>query len=167
MEPAIGYLILVAGTSAVWLAGDLVWKAALWVTRRPPPRVPGAVKVASVVVTIMVAAASWKVAPAAADVVPPAHRVMANRNVPHVPALSTVTFASMLESAGRSLSTYTVRSGDCLWSIARSTIIADGSVPNGASIAELWRRIYDANVDVIGANPGLIFPGQVLEIPER
>jgi nucleoid-associated protein YgaU len=46
-------------------------------------------------------------------------------------------------------------------------IIADGSVPNGVSTAELWRRIYDLNAVVIGANPGLIFPGQVLEIPER
>jgi nucleoid-associated protein YgaU len=123
--------------------------------------------VASVVFTVMVAAASWKVAPAVADVIPPSHRAMATVDVPAVQAASTVTFASMLESARRSVSSYTVRSGDCLWSIARSTIIADGSVPNGASTAELWKRIYDVNVDVIGANPGLIFPGQVLEIPER
>ncbi len=167
MEPATGYLIVVAGTSVVWLAGETAWKCALWVLRRPPLRFPGAVRVASVVVTIMVAAASWRVAPAVADVIPPSHRVMAIADVPAVQATSTVTFASMLESARHSVSSYTVRTGDCLWSIARSTIIADGSVPNGASTAELWRRIYDVNANVIGANPGLIFPGQILEIPER
>jgi nucleoid-associated protein YgaU len=167
VEPATGYLILVAGTSVVWLAGETTWKCALWVARRPSLRALGAVRVASVVFTVMVAAASWRVAPAVADVVPPSHRVMATGDVSAVQATSTVTFASMLESTGRSVSTYTVRSGDCLWSIARSTIIADGAVPNGASTAELWRRIYDVNADVIGANPGLIFPGQVLEIPER
>jgi nucleoid-associated protein YgaU len=125
------------------------------------------VKAASVVVTIMVAAASWRVAPAVADVIPPSHRVMAIEDVPAISATSTVTFFSMVESARRSVSSYTVRSGDCLWSIARSMIIADGAVPSGASTAELWKRIYDINVDVIGANPGLIFPGQILEIPER
>jgi len=166
VEPATGYLIVVAGTSVVWLAGETAWKCALWVARRPPLRIPGAVSVATVAVTIMVAA-SWKAAPAVADVIPPSHRVMATTDLPAVQTTSTVTFASMLESARRSVSSYTVRSGDCLWSIARSMIIADGSVPNGASTAELWRRIYDINADVIGAKPGLILPGQVLEIPER
>jgi nucleoid-associated protein YgaU len=167
VEPATGYLILVTGTSMVWLAGDTVWKVALWVTRRPQLRSLAAVRAATVVVTIMVAAASWRVAPAVADVIPPSHRVMATDRVPAIQATSTVTFHSMLESASRSASRYTVRSGDCLWSIARSTIIADGVVPSGASVSELWKRIYDNNADVIGANPGLIFPGQVLEIPER
>ena len=129
-----------------------------------------AVKAASVVVTIMVAAVSWKVAPAVAEVIPPSHRVMAIDDVPATreeSTASTITFFSMVESARLSVSSYTVKGGDCLWSIARSTIIADGSAPNGASIAELWTRIYDINADVIGANPRLIFPGQVLEIPER
>ena len=104
MEPATGYLILVAGTSVVWLAGETTWKCALWVVRRPSLRVPGAVRAAGVVVTIMVVAASWRVAPAVADVIPPSHRAMAIGDVPAVEATSTVTFASMLESARRSLS---------------------------------------------------------------
>jgi nucleoid-associated protein YgaU len=166
VEPATGYLILVAGTSVVWLAGDTVWKCALWLARRPSLRAHGAVRAATVLVTIMVAAA-WRVAPAVADVIPPSHRTMASEEVATIQATSTATFFSMVESASRSVSSYTVRTGDCLWSIARSTIIADGAVPSGASISELWKRIYDINADVIGANPGLIFPGQVLEIPER
>ena len=32
--------------------------------------------------------------------------------------------------------------------------------------ATKWRVIYDANRSVVGANPDLIHPGQVLTIPE-
>ena len=50
---------------------------------------------------------------------------------------------------------YTVHAGDSLWAIAER---AYGS---GAE----WPKIYQANVQTIGKNPNLIFPGQVLHIP--
>jgi hypothetical protein len=53
--------------------------------------------------------------------------------------------------------TYTVVSGDYLSKIAQM-FYGNGS---------LWRTIYDANIDVIGPNPNLIFPGQVLTIPPQ
>ena len=49
---------------------------------------------------------------------------------------------------------YTVKSGDCLSSIARKL--------TGSSD---WHAIYNANKDTIGSNPNLIYPGQVLTIP--
>lgn len=51
--------------------------------------------------------------------------------------------------------TYTVVSGDCLWNIAKRFY------GNGSQ----YTIIYDANRDVIGGNPNLIYPGQVLTIP--
>lgn len=51
--------------------------------------------------------------------------------------------------------TYTVKKGDCLWAIARKFY---GS---GAK----YTTIYNANKGVIGGNPNLIYPGQVLTIP--
>lgn len=51
--------------------------------------------------------------------------------------------------------TYTVVSGDCLWNIAKKFY---GS---GAK----YTTIYNANQGVIGGNPNLIYPGQVLTIP--
>lgn len=51
--------------------------------------------------------------------------------------------------------TYTVVKGDCLWNIAKKFY---GS---GAK----YTVIYDANKGVIGGNPNLIYPGQVLTIP--
>lgn len=51
--------------------------------------------------------------------------------------------------------TYTVVSGDCLWNIAKA-LYGDGS---------RWTEIYEANKSVVGSNPNLIYPGQVLTIP--
>lgn len=51
--------------------------------------------------------------------------------------------------------TYTVKSGDCLWNIAKKYY------GNGAQ----YTKIYNANKGVIGGNPNLIYPGQVLTIP--
>ncbi|MGN1481454.1 LysM peptidoglycan-binding domain-containing protein [Porcipelethomonas sp.] len=51
--------------------------------------------------------------------------------------------------------TYTVVSGDCLWNIAKK-FYGDGSK---------YTVIYNANKSVIGSNPNLIYPGQVLTIP--
>ena len=51
--------------------------------------------------------------------------------------------------------TYTVVRGDSLWAIAARTYGSGGR----------WREIYDANRDTVGANPNLIYPGQVLVLP--
>lgn len=50
---------------------------------------------------------------------------------------------------------YTVVKDDSLWAVARKCY---GS---GAD----WKKIYEANRGTIGANPNLIYPGQVLTIP--
>ncbi len=51
--------------------------------------------------------------------------------------------------------TYTVVKGDCLWNIAKKFY------GNGGK----YTVIYNANKGVIGGNPNLIYPGQVLTIP--
>ncbi len=64
--------------------------------------------------------------------------------------------------AGESATTVTVRQGDSLWAIAAAHL------PEGASdsaVADAWPQWYAANRDVIGADPDLIHPGQVLVVP--
>jgi resuscitation-promoting factor RpfA len=58
---------------------------------------------------------------------------------------------------------YRVRPGDSLWSIAAQHL------PPGASQAEVaraWPRWWRVNRDVVGTDPSLIRPGQVLRVPE-
>ncbi|WP_199907440.1 LysM peptidoglycan-binding domain-containing protein [Nocardioides terrigena] len=55
-----------------------------------------------------------------------------------------------------------VRSGDSLWTLAAARL------PRSAGPAEVdraWREVYAANRAEIGADPGLIRPGQRLQLP--
>ncbi|WP_157453779.1 LysM peptidoglycan-binding domain-containing protein [Cellulomonas sp. Root485] len=55
-----------------------------------------------------------------------------------------------------------VAAGDSLWSIAARHLPPDAT---DAEVAAAWPRWYEANSAVIGADPGLIQPGQVLMVP--
>lgn len=57
---------------------------------------------------------------------------------------------------------HVVQRGDSLWSIVAHAL---GPYATDVDVAEEWPRWYQANRDVIGANPHLIFPGQVLHAP--
>ena len=52
--------------------------------------------------------------------------------------------------------THTVRAGDTLYGIAKANGQGSG--------ADNWKALYRVNRKVIGANPGLIFPGQVFRV---
>jgi hypothetical protein len=56
---------------------------------------------------------------------------------------------------------YTVRHGDTLWSIAEQSLRTD----DPRSVARYWPKIHRANRDIIGPDPSLIYPGQVLHLP--
>ena len=57
---------------------------------------------------------------------------------------------------GKKTTTYTVKSGDCLWRIAQR-LLGKGS---------RYTEIYNLNRDKI-KNPNLIYPGQKLTIPAK
>ena len=62
------------------------------------------------------------------------------------------------EEEGEFITQHTVVSGDTLSGIAAHYY--------GQAKAKKWRIIYNANKSVIGSNPNLIHPGQVLNIPK-
>ena len=69
-------------------------------------------------------------------------------------ATATVRAAPRPTTTAPKAATYTVKSGDCLWNIAKKQL------GNGAD----YTKIYNLNKDKI-KNPNLIYPGQVLTLP--
>ncbi|WP_185908632.1 peptidoglycan DD-metalloendopeptidase family protein, partial [Streptomyces sp. WAC02707] len=61
-------------------------------------------------------------------------------------------------ATGQRSTTYEVMGGDTLYGIARAQT-GDGSSDN-------WRPLYEANRQVIGEDPDVIEPGQILRIPK-
>jgi len=59
----------------------------------------------------------------------------------------------------------TVRAGESLWSIAAREL--GGSGASDVDVALEWPRWYQANRAVIGDNPDLLLPGQVLRPPMK
>jgi len=60
--------------------------------------------------------------------------------------------------------TVRVRPGDSLWLIAARRL---GPSADAVQVAAAWRRWYAANRTIIGRDPALILPGQVLSPPTR
>jgi nucleoid-associated protein YgaU len=56
-----------------------------------------------------------------------------------------------------------VQPGDTLWDIAAQVLESQDQ----ARIARYWPAIHRANRAVIGANPNLILPGQILKLPQE
>lgn len=56
----------------------------------------------------------------------------------------------------------TVRAGDSLWSLSSARL---GPFASDVDVALDWPLIYQANKDIIGGNPNLLRPGQVLHLP--
>lgn len=88
------------------------------------------------------------------------YRPYGTKTVSIQPATTTTTATATVEEAPRPTntapqqSTYTVKSGDCLWNIAKK-YLGDGS---------RYKEIYELNKDKI-TNPNLIYPNQVLTLP--
>jgi hypothetical protein len=56
--------------------------------------------------------------------------------------------------------------GDCLWHIAAGRLLAHlDRPPTDGEVATAVRAWWTANAEVIGPDPGLLLPGQVLRPP--
>lgn len=56
----------------------------------------------------------------------------------------------------------TVRAGDSLWSLSAALL---GPFASDADIASAWPRLYQGNRNIIGEDPNVLLPGQVLRFP--
>lgn len=118
----------------------------------------GLVAVAAPTMRTAVAAAAQEVAPPRTSG-PPATVTM-HRLSPSGPSIAA--------PAAPSTERWTVKPGDCFWSIADDVLTARwGRSPTDAEIVPFWRRLVDANRHQLahGGHPDLVFPGQVFEVP--
>ena len=63
---------------------------------------------------------------------------------------------------------HVVRTGDNLWSIARTEIVrtTGDAHPSDAVIAAYWQRVIALNRATLrSGNPSLIFPGEIVALP--
>ena len=127
--------------------------AATWPTSTPPARAAGSASPPGVPPP---AASSSGGAPDAAWTPSPPDRVRV-----HDP--EALDLLSRAPAAGRVVDEgVVVRRGDSLWSITGRYL---GPSATADEIAREWPRWHEANRDVIGADPDLIQPGQVLRPP--
>jgi nucleoid-associated protein YgaU len=81
---------------------------------------------------------------------------------PAPPAAAAVPARSPVATA------WTVRPGECFWTIAESVLTqAWGRPPTDAEIVPYWQRLIAANAAALvhPGNPDLIFPGQIFQVP--
>lgn len=61
--------------------------------------------------------------------------------------------------------TWRVEPGDHLWAIARHVVTATSPGAGNTDVGAYWIRLIEANLGVVGENPDLIHPGQVIVLP--
>ena len=62
--------------------------------------------------------------------------------------------------------TWVVEAGDHLWAIAAETVADRTGHTDDESVGTYWQRLIEANRHVVGDDPDLIHPGQIIELPE-
>jgi len=130
--------LLAVGSIAIWSVNPMVASAAF---DAPPPIVLTDLGPASTSVeTAEVLTSVSEESPVIPDTIP--------ENEPSAPA-----------------QTWTVAPGDHMWRIAEKTLERAGRIPSIGSTATYWERLIAANHSIVGADPDLIYPGQILDLP--
>ena len=166
MSPAITLAWFVVGGSLISIVASEAVPVSVAIVRRfgcvsPLFRRPGAYVITGILlVTLLRPQSTRAVTP------PPTDRiVLMTPEVAREPVSFVPTLRQRLFMVQAPVPTHTVVRGDTLWAIAKTRLEATGSKPSGSQVSTLWHAIYDANRSVIGNNPDLILPGQVLAIP--
>lgn len=162
MDPATVFLLCIVGVLCIWLLGTIVHPAVVAVSRFGARLTLGRQVVAVVVSFVLIGST----ASVRANVGPPAERIvqMVNATPDDDVNRTEVIHRRGVTTHG---ATYTVVKGDSLWRIARRILSSQGSHPSGSATSDLWHAIYEMNRELIGNDPDLIHPGQVLELQQR
>jgi len=156
------FLLCIVGVLCIWLLGTIVHPALVAVSRFGVHLSLGRHVVAVVVSFVLIGS----MASARANVGPPAERIvqMVTAALDDDVRGTEVIHRRVVTTHG---ATYTVVKGDSLWRIARRILSAQDSHSSGSATSDLWHSIYEMNRELIGNDPDLIHPGQVLQLQQR
>ena len=59
-----------------------------------------------------------------------------------------------------------VMPGDTLWDIAADTVASRRDSADSRSVVQYWLDLIEANSDVLGNDPDVIYPGQIINLPD-
>ncbi|MGI9666811.1 MAG: LysM peptidoglycan-binding domain-containing protein [Acidimicrobiia bacterium] len=158
MEPAIAFAVLVATTLALaevsFLVGSAFRRLALTSFRSPAMRT-----LVPLACSMVLSLSAVRLPSASAATPPPSVRVVSTVTDGQIEPQEVV---SQTQTNG---GTYTVQRGDSLWRIAKGYLERSARDADGRSVTAMWKAIYELNRSLIGDDPNLILPGQVLLIP--
>jgi nucleoid-associated protein YgaU len=128
--------------------------------QRPTFRIPS--RLGRIGLGVAVLLSLLRAAPADATMPPPVMRFeLPKADAAPPPATAVQATDASIAAA------YVVAAGDSLWAIARRHLEAGVGAPvTSGEVARFWPLIYRANEALIGGDPDLIFPGQVLQLPQ-
>ncbi len=109
------------------------------------------------------------VAPSATVAAGPPVTITMHRLEPSAPP-APVSPAPVPRAPATGSATWTVRAGQCFWSIAEAELgRAWGRPPTADEVVPYWHRLIEANRGVLADphNADLVFPGQVFTLPEQ
>jgi nucleoid-associated protein YgaU len=166
MDPATIFLVYAVGTLCLWLAGTSVRPAVEAVSRMGTP-LPVGRRFTALLISVVLLLGMARVTAASGSVGPANQRVERMVDVSEIGPPEDEDALSQVREIVTTSSTHTVVKGESLWKIARMVLSSGSSNPSGTEISDLWRSIYDMNLMLIGEDPNLIHPGQVLQLPGR
>ena len=164
MSPADSFVWAVVAASAAWLLVGTVVPATLRAFIAASQRIPPFSRPIAAIVAAILLVGAYRSSPSFGIVPPPTERVIVDGTPPSNAVAARNPVLEVVTSSNQG-QTYTVVAGDTLWGIARDILERSGDLSTGADIAVAWKMIYSTNTDVVGPDPNLILPGQVLTIP--
>lgn len=164
MEPTSLFVLYFLALSGLWLVASAVTPA-IDALSSIGAVLPVGRKVAAFAVTAVLLVGVFRPSVAQGTLGPPSDRLVEMVADTIASDMST-TRPTLLAVAGSLASgAHVVESGESLWKIARQILTERGELASGSSISDLWHSIYELNRALIGDNPNLIHPGQVLQLP--
>lgn len=166
MEPTSLFVLYFLALSGLWLLASAA-APTLAMVANVGSLLPVGRRSAAFIVSAVLLVGVFRPSMAEGTVGPPSDRMAQMVVDTNAQDISTARPALLALATTSETGGHVVESGDSLWRIARQILADRGEPASGSAISDLWHSIYQLNIALIGDNPNLIHPGQVLRLPTR